>query len=106
MEEKDIHIGDVLYVRDWEDLLQDGYLNTDGGIEFTGSSNTRTVTFDAWKRCLCGKKFTVKSVHERDFGALYGSIEHGDRGMYAIWLTPNDSAFETATDAEIRLLLS
>lgn len=118
MRDEDIHIGDVLYIKEWDELIKEGHLNSDGNIEFTFDSTEHTrreqiigVSGVILRKNLfidkCGSQFTVKMRHTRPFGILYESEEDSERGAFAIWLTSNPPRIEeVATDDEIRLLLS
>lgn len=108
VEDKDIHIGDVLYIKEWDEMLRDGQLTIDGDIEFTlcSTKQTKTISFRHIDKHRCGSQFTVKKRHKRSFGILYESKEDNRRGAFAVWLTPKEPCFETASDDEIRLLLS
>lgn len=108
MEDKDIHIGDVLYIKEWDEMLRDGQLTIDGNIEFTvcSAEQTKTILFCNTDMYRCGSQFTVKERHTRPFGILYESEEDNREGAFAVWLTPKEPCFETASDDEIRLLLS
>ena len=65
MRDEDIHIGDVLYIKEWDELIKEGHLNSDGNIEFTFDSTEHTRTVILLKDLFidkCGSQFTVKSV--------------------------------------------
>ena len=110
MEEKDIHIGDVLKIRSWEDMCMEFDVDEDEEILYDG------VWFLKDMRDLCGKIFTVSNAEGDDeCGYDYQSVqgvEHLDK--YKTWsirawmLEPyeDDEDFECATDDEITLLFS
>lgn len=107
MRDEDIHVGDILYIKEWDEMLQDGQLNKDGDIEFPSpSTDVITLVFYRSRKDRCGSKFTVKKLHIRPYGILYESKEDSERGAFAAWLTSKLPHFETASDDEIRLLLS
>lgn len=106
MRDEDIHIGDVLYIREWDDMLRDGKLDAEGNIVIVDSNRKMEILFREKLKHKCGEQFTVKDVHLRPSGLLYESEEDSKKGAFAVWLTPNPPHFETATDDEIKLLLS
>ena len=57
MREEDIRIGDVLRIRQWEDMEAEFGVSPDGDIPCAD-------TFTEYMRELCGRTFTVKAVHE------------------------------------------
>lgn len=59
MKQEDIHIGDVLRIREWHDMEKEFGLNRDGEI------NCRFV-FVPSMRPLCGQRFTVKTINSND----------------------------------------
>lgn len=61
---EDIHIGDVLRVRDWDDMTAEYKEDSDGDIPIL-YANTHFVKP---MRYLCGKVFTVKSI------SIYGTL--------------------------------
>ena len=110
MRDEDIHIGDVLYIKEWDELIKEGHLNSDGNIEFTFDSTEHTRTVILLKDLFidkCGSQFTVKMRHAESFGILYESEEDSEYRAFAIMLTSNPPRIEeVATDDEIQLLLS
>lgn len=106
MRDEDIHIGDVLYIREWDEMLSEGHLDDLGNIEIPNNSGDDFVVFSKEEISRCGSEFTVKKIHKRPWGLLYESEEDHVRGAFAVQLTTKPSHFETATDDEIRLLLS
>ena len=79
MKDKDIHIGDVLMIRSWEDMLNDGFLTEDGHISFRYSFND--IEFSANMRHLCGRMFTVICKMDNYFlgRTIYMSDERVER---------------------------
>lgn len=63
---EDIHIGDVLQVRDWDDMIAEYGEDPDGDISFLSCSCA--THFVKPMRYLCGKVFTVKSI------SIYGML--------------------------------
>ncbi len=55
MRDEDIHIGDVLRIRDWDDMASEYTVSPDLGIKLTDNE----VYFANGMRRLCGELFTV-----------------------------------------------
>ena len=110
MEDIDIHIGDVLRIRSWEDMC----------MEFDVDEDEEILYDDVWfledMRDLCGKIFTVSNAEGNDeCGYDYQSVqgvEHPDKdttwSIRAWMLEPyeDNAEWEVADDNEIALLLS
>lgn len=111
MEEKDIHIGDVLKIRSWEDMKFEY-----GVDEFGAIVSDKGVCFHEEMQYLCGRIFTVEDVEQRvGKETKYYSVEdvenldtYGGWYITAWMLEPyeDDEDFECATDDEITLLFS
>ena len=109
----DIKIGDVMRVRQWDDMAKDA-LHVDGySIRFSDND----IRFLVSMRGICGRIFTVSDINTSLVGTpIYSSLERvegieGDPWTY--WITANmlepyedDEDFECATDDEISVLLS
>lgn len=67
MRDVDIHAGDVLRVRRWEDMEAEYGLNRDGDIgnkdERDDKGRMSEEIFTSLMRPLCGKTFTVSEIH-------------------------------------------
>lgn len=65
MREEFIHVGDVLRVREWEDMAAEFGINTNGNIDprYEEYGRTSVETFYKRMRDLCGKTFTVAKIH-------------------------------------------
>lgn len=111
MEEKDIHIGDMLKIRSWEDMKSEY-----GVDEFGVIVSDKGVCFHEEMQHLCGRIFTVQDV-EQHVGkeTRYYSVEDVARladcgGWYitAWMLEPyeDDEDFECATDDDFVILFS
>ena len=110
MEEKDIHVGDVLRIRSYEDMV-DEY-----GCDKYGIIYSENSCFSEGMSYLCGEQFTVSEitndawVNETFFLSKEG-IEYFDSDGWhwyiSAWmLEPYDDtdSLECATDDEIMLL--
>lgn len=108
MKDEDIHIGDVLYLKEWNEMLWMGKINDYGDLEIT-NRNLYKVSIPSETRVICGCRFTVKQIHKKNYGLLYEAEEHGMYGAIAEMLCQNpneETQFNVATDDEIALLLS
>lgn len=106
MKDEDIHVGDVLYVKEWDELLREGRMDINGNIEITNHA-LYILRFLKEMRKMCGAPFTVKKIHRQYYGLLYESEEHGGYGAVAemLCVNPNEEIqLEVATDEEIKLL--
>ena len=111
MKEKDIHIGDVLKIRSWDDMKSEY-----GVDEFGEIVSDKGVCFHEEMQHLCGRIFTVQDVEQRiGDETRYYSVEGVEQLDYcgnwyitAWMLDPyaDDEDFECATDDEITLLFS
>ena len=115
MRDEDIHIGDVLRIRQWCDLVDEFGLDEDGKIKFYIGSGYDSIPF--WfspnQRYLCGQTFTVNQIKSANGGYFYSSqenVEHsrdcGDRYIIvADMLEPfEEDELEIATDEDIKAL--
>lgn len=110
MEDRGIHIGDVLRIRSWEDLITEFEVEEDEDILYDD------VWFLTDMRGLCGRIFTVSNIEGDDeCGYDYQSfqgVEHLDEdttwSIRAWMLEPcdDDVEWEVADDNEIALLFS
>lgn len=110
MEDIDIHIGDVLRIRSWEDMITEFEVDEDEEILYDG------VWFLTDMRGLCGRIFTVSNIEGDDeMGYDYQSVQGVEQidkdatwSIRAWMLEPyeDDEDFECATDDEITLLFS
>lgn len=112
MRDEDIHIGDVLRIRQWNDMANEF------GINAFGSINCRCV-FITEMIHMCGKKFTVSKIYE-DYGeTMYNSAEGVEYDLDGIILDKDDTwgisadmlepyieekEWEVADDKEMKLL--
>lgn len=103
MKDEDIHIGDVLRIRQWDDMVDEFGLNSYGYIECSG-------VFATNMKYLCGKQFTVSSI---EYGTYYSDerVERNSLGRM-IWritadmLEPSEEdSLEDITDEELIKLL-
>ena len=109
MKDCDIHIGDVLQIRSFEDMKSEFGADKDGDI--LGD----TVYFIASMSNLCGKEFTVSDVVKEYFGYAYRSFQEVEcRVGMKPWIIQSwmlepcedDTEWEVADDDQIALLFS
>ena len=104
MQEKDIHIGDTVQVRQWDDMKDEFGIDENGNINLAFP-----FAQDAIK--LCGKHFTVTEIWR---GILYGFVYYGTiegasnaSFFLADELEPlADEEWEAANDNDIKSLLT
>lgn len=103
MQEKDINIGDILLVRQWDDMVREF------GTDANGYINTR-YGFRPDIKYLCGKQFRVMEILNGVFGKLYGGIILDVSNAEDEYFAPDeleplpDEEWEVADDEEIKLL--
>lgn len=94
------NVGDVLQIRQWDDMVEEFGLDINGNIE-TPSSFTTGMKY------LCGKKFTVAHVLPFDDGAYIAEEDifqawSIDEGM----LEPYLQELDTVSDLDFQTMLS
>ena len=114
MRDEDIHIGDVLRIRQWDDMVDEFKQDIDGYLRFNigVSSDPIPVFFPPQLKYLCGKTFTVNKIKSVGGGYFYSSKENVERrdrvGRYVIvadMLEPlEEKELEIATDEDIKAL--
>ena len=103
MQEKDINIGDILLVRQWDDMVREF------GTDANGYINTR-YGFRPDIKYLCGKQFCVTKILDGVFGKLYEGIildlsKTADEYFAPDELEPlSDEEWDVADDEEMKLL--
>lgn len=103
MRSEDIHIGDILLVRQWDDMVHEFGTDADGCI------NTR-YGFRPDIKDLCGKQFRVTEILDGVFGKLYEGIildvsKTEPKHFAPDELEPlSDEEWDVADDEEIKLL--
>lgn len=105
MRDDEIHIGDVLQIRQWEDMEEEFGLGGEGGILLVPS-------FPGEMRYLCGTQFTVKNIYKDNGGIRYRSFEGGENERpFGHWYISADMLepfteddFEVANDEDMKLL--
>ena len=103
MRSEDIHIGDILLVRQWDDMVREF------GTDANGYINTR-YGFRPDIKYLCGKQFRVMEILDGVFGKLYEGIildvsKTEDEYFAPDELEPlSDEEWDVADDEEIKLL--
>lgn len=115
MNDKDIHIGDVLRVRQWEDMVNEyGTIFDEDSYCYAIKVNESVVFLKKMKH-LCGQIFTVSRYYDLDFNdknRFYLSKEKVENmKAFGAWLicaemlepfTEDD--FEVANDEDMKLL--
>lgn len=102
MRDEDIHIGDILLVRQWDDMVREFGVNEDGYIE-------TNIGFGKSARALCGKQFTVINESVDTYGKIYKGAFNGEV-FPTHWFTADeleplpDEDWNIANDEEIKLL--
>lgn len=107
MRDEDIHIGDVLRVKQWEDMKEEFGYGIEGGI-------LTIPSFAGGMRYLCGTQFTVKNIYKDCGGICYRSFEGGENErQFGHWYISADMLepfaeddFEVANDEDMKLLFS
>lgn len=103
MQEKDINIGDILLVRQWDDMVREF------GTDANGYINTR-YGFRPDIKYLCGKQFRVMEILNGVFGKLYGGIILDVSNAEDEYFAPDeleplsDEEWDVADDEEMKLL--
>lgn len=103
MQEKDINIGDILLVRQWDDMIREF------GTDANGYINTR-YGFRPDIKYLCGKQFRVMEILNGVFGKLYGGIILDVSNAEDEYFAPDeleplpDEEWEVADDEDMKLL--
>lgn len=106
MKDCDIHIGDVLQIRSFEDMKSEFGVGQDGYIH-----GGDAVWFGDGMEALCGNVFTVSEFNDIEYRSIEG-VENRDDGTYwsicAWMLEPyeDNTEMEVADDNQIALLLS
>lgn len=114
MRDEEIHIGDVLRIRQWDDMVDEFGIDTDGDIRFhiwTGIDPI-PVFFYSTLKYLCGQTFTIDKITSIFDVYFYCSKENIERSNVGRWritadmLEPfEEDELETATDEDIKALL-
>lgn len=115
MRDEDIHIGDTLRIRSYEDMKSEFGVDLFGRIHGTDNDPRVEVMFEKDMIGLCGSVFTVsqKSIYHSayEYRSVEGVENCEDGGIWVIraWmLEPHeeDAEWEVADDDQIALLLS
>lgn len=86
MRDEDIHVGDVLRIRDWDDMASEYSVNMISGIRLPGG-----IWFANKMRYLCGEVFTVASVEDRLAIPDYRSYENVEYDKaWGVWTITSD----------------
>ena len=117
MRDEDIHIGDVLRIRQWEDMVAEyGMTTSDEYSYYCATQVRKEVRFVKQMKHLCGLNFTVSNVYDVEVLdnniKFYRSKENvegkRDSGVWLIcaeMLEPFiEEDFEVASDEDIKLL--
>lgn len=103
MQEKDINIGDILLVRQWDGMVREF------GTDANGYINTR-YGFRPDIKYLCGKQFRVMKILDGVFGKLYEGIILDVSKAEDEYFAPDeleplpDEEWEVADDEDVKLL--
>lgn len=100
----EVHIGDALNVKEWDELLDDGVLDSNDNIIIELPDYTR-IRIDKKLKSMCGSQFTVLSSACKGGFTIYYSSENTHYGAIALMLKPSVSSYDVATDEEIATLL-
>lgn len=102
MRDEDIHIGDILLVRQWDDMVREFGVNEDGDVK-------TSIGFGKGARALCGKQFTVMGESVDTYVKIYKCAFNGEVSP-THWFTADeleplpDEDWNIANDEEIKLL--
>lgn len=113
MKDSEIHVGDVLRIREWDDMANEFEVDECGDIRIPKPNMPAYFLYS--NKYMCGQIFTVKEIRTT-FCICYRSEENveGDQessfGFYYTitcdMLEPfTDDEYELATDDDIRILL-
>lgn len=84
MRDEDIHIGDVLRIRQWDDMANEFGINERGSIDCRCGFTTAMIH-------MCGKQFTVSNIYE-DYGeTIYNSEECVEYDLDGIVFVEDDT---------------
>lgn len=75
MKLKDINVGDVLYVRKWDDMVNEF------DVDYYGDINCEFM-FSSGMRYLCGEELTVRHIENRRISA--------EEDIFATWVISAD----------------
>lgn len=117
MRDEDIHIGDVLRIRQWEDMVAEyGMTTRDEYSYYCATQVRKEVIFTKQMKHLCGLNFTVSNVYDLevvdDNIKFYRSKENveGEKD-FGVWLICAEMLepfieedFEVASDEDVKLL--
>lgn len=80
MKDGEIHVGDILRVRDWDDMAAEFRLDVDGDIVITPRETPGLrIWFVRDMRSLCGQTFTVREIEDGSVAWSYVSEEPDPR---------------------------
>ena len=112
MRDSDIEVGDVLRIRQWDDMASE-YTAVGNDIYIYNYNHSRIIdTFVSSMCSLCGTVFTVLRKEEHYNGSMrYESVEgfHNKWAITAEMLEPLEDTIDElniATDEDIQLLFS
>ena len=117
MRDEDIHIGDVLRVRQWEDMVNEYGTICDEDSYCYAIKVNKSVKFLKKMKHLCGQIFTVSKYYDLDFNdnnRFYLSkekVEIENTRAFGVWLICAEMLepfaeddFEVANDEDMKLL--
>lgn len=103
MENEDIHIGDVLLVRQWDDLIHEFGITEKGYIQTSYGLNESI-------KYLCGRQVEIEGEYDGACGKLYECIVYGVSNADEFYFAADEleplpeEEWDIADDEEIKLL--
>lgn len=115
MKDSEIHVGDVLRIREWDDMVDEYGVDCVGDIKIETAPFYFPVFLFSYQRSVCGRVFTVKAIKNTGLYKYYCSEENSE---YDIKLKPynrctitcdmlepfTDDEYELVTDEDISML--
>lgn len=103
MKNEDIHVGDILQVRQWEDMAREFGTDEYGTIQTCYGFHKAAMS-------LCGKQFRVNGISDGEPGRLYRGVFDGESVLQTHFFSAeeleplSDEDWEVADDEQIKLL--
>lgn len=111
MKDSEIHVGDVLRIKEWDDMVAEYGVDQEGDIKIP--CDTLSIWFMGKNKDMCGRIFTVKTKTHGVYYTFYYSEENVEydpevrrqRTITCNMLEPfTDDEYELATDEDISML--
>lgn len=111
MKDSEIHVGDVLRIKEWDDMVAEYGVDKEGDIKIPGDA--LSIWFMGKNKDMCGRIFTVRAKMHGVYNMFYYSEENVEydpeaRRQYIItcnMLEPfTGDEYELATDEDISML--